>query len=177
MKRSRTWLALSVASVGLAAAFYGAALAGVRLNDSPSAPRGIWLMTADQVPPVGGTYIAACLPDEWAAFAAARNYTKVRGECPDRHEALVKRVVAIPGDTVTVDERGMSVNGSLIPNSRAREQDDLGRPLRGVEFGTYDTRPGQIWVVNQLENSFDSRYYGPLPVSSIYRTARPWLTL
>lgn len=177
MKRSPTWLALSIVAFSSTVVVYGAAQAGIRVNTSPSSPRGIWIMADDHVFPVHGTYVAVCLPDEWAAFAAARDYTARKGECPGQREALVKRVVAIPGDTVTIDDRGMSVNGQLIPDSKPLETDTQNRPLQGVAQGTYEVRPNQMWVMGFNEaKSFDSRYYGPVPQESIYRTARPWLT-
>lgn len=76
-----------------------------------------------------------------------------------------------------IDDDGISVNGALVPTSKAQANDTGGRSLQGVEHGTYEVHPGQVWVIGPHQRlSFDSRYYGPLSEENIHRTARPWLT-
>jgi type IV secretory pathway protease TraF len=56
--------------------------------------------------------------------------------------------------------------------------DSLGRPLEQLPFGTQIVRDGQVWVLGiHRERSWDSRYFGPVPRSSIVGIARPLLTL
>jgi conjugative transfer signal peptidase TraF len=89
----------------------------------------------------------------------------------------MKPVVAIPGDTVNVSERGIAVNGKLLPNTAAKTKDSQGRPMTPWPFGTYRVAPGVIWVASSYNPwSFDSRYFGPIPVRIIRGRLKPLLT-
>ena len=73
---------------------------------------------------------------------------------------------------MTVD--GIRVNGQLLPNSAGRFRDHLQRPLDPWPYGTYRVEPGTMWVVSSFNSySFDSRYYGAIPESSIRHHLRP----
>ena len=176
MPRTR-WLGVAISGVAATGFIWGCRSIGFRINTSPSAAPGLWLITDDHVPPVHGTYVALCLLDEWAAWAAGRHYIAADGECPRHREVLLKQVIAIPGDTVVVSDAGIAVDGRPIPSSKPLAADDEKRPLHGIDLGTYEVVPGQIWVIGPGDpRSFDSRYFGPVAEESIYRTARPWLT-
>jgi len=40
------------------------------------------------------------------------------GECPGQTTPMLKTIAALPGDTVTVSTRGVSVNGQLLPTAK-----------------------------------------------------------
>src|ERR1700759_1123487 len=46
-----------------------------------------------------------------------------------RELPLLKRVVALVGDVVSVSSSGVSINGQLLPNSAPLFRDEAGRPL------------------------------------------------
>lgn len=80
---------------------------------------------------------------------------------------LVKRVVAIPGDLVEIKDKKLFVNGKLQnepyvihldPESNA-QRDDYG-PL-AIPVDTY------FVLGDNRDNSFDSRFFGPVSVSDI----------
>ena len=78
-------------------------------------------------------------------------------------EDLIKRVVALPGDTVAVSGNVLSVNGE--PQSEPylnREIPD------GSFFGPSRVSDGEVFVMgDNRANSADSRVFGPLPVENI----------
>jgi conjugative transfer signal peptidase TraF len=89
----------------------------------------------------------------------------------------MKPVVARTGDTVDLSELGIAVNGRLLPNTAALRVDTYGRPLLPWPFGRYEVQPDTVWVASSHHpRSFDSRYFGPIPVSSIRDYLRPILT-
>jgi type IV secretory pathway protease TraF len=63
------------------------------------------------------------------------------------------------------------------PNSKQYARDALGRPLPQVPAGTYPVLPGTVWVISSYNRfSFDSRYFGPIPLDEKVRYANPfWL--
>ena len=69
-----------------------------------------------------------------------------------------------------------SMDNSL-PNSAGRFRDHLQRPLDPWPYGTYRVEPGTVWVISSFNSySFDSRYYGAIPESSIRHHLRPLWT-
>jgi type IV secretory pathway protease TraF len=105
-------------------------------------------------------------------------YLRVRGE-PARGSmvalrSLMKHVVAVPGDVVTLTPQGTYVDGRLFPRSGLPATASSYRPF---PFGTYTLQPGQYWLLGTSTDSWDSRYIGPVPSDLIESTIRPlWTT-
>jgi conjugative transfer signal peptidase TraF len=59
-----------------------------------------------------------------------------------RELPLLKRVVALPGDSVSVSSSGVSINGQLLPNSAPLLRDEAGRPLAMAQLDPDLTRSG-----------------------------------
>ena len=56
--------------------------------------------------------------------------------------------------------------------------DEGGLPLTGVAACTYTVAPGHVWLISTYSPlSFDSRYLGPVPISSIRGTVKPLWTI
>ncbi|MGO9265769.1 MAG: S26 family signal peptidase [Candidatus Binataceae bacterium] len=83
---------------------------------------------------------------------------------------LMKHVVAVPGDVVTVTAQGTYVNGQFFPHSAVPTTAKGYQPFR---FGTYTLQAGQYWLLGTSPDSWDSRYIGPVPVDLIESTIRP----
>jgi len=150
-------------------------IAGYRINLTPSMPLGVWKESRaiDR-----GSYIAACLaPDSGAAQLAVERGYLPAGQCPGGLAPLLKQIVAIPGDTVTLTDVQVWINDVLLSGSRALSEDSAGRPLVPFPRGTYRVPPGEYWLfATNLPQSFDSRYFGPVPESSILTSLVPVIT-
>jgi conjugative transfer signal peptidase TraF len=84
---------------------------------------------------------------------------------------MLKRVLALPGQTVCRNGLTISVDGIDIGD--AQEHDRRGRPLP-VWHGCRMIADGDIFVMNwQSADSLDGRYFGPLPASAIIGRAVP----
>jgi conjugative transfer signal peptidase TraF len=167
---------IACAAAGIAAAFtvHGA---GVVVNATPSMARGVWQRT-DQ-PLARGVVVIACPPPTAALALGVDRHYLGDGDCPSRSEPLIKPIAAMPGDTVVVRPSGaIEVNGTPLDNSRSLRNDEAGRPLTGVPAGTYTVAPGHVWLISTYSPlSFDSRYLGPVPISSIRGTVKPLWTI
>ncbi len=138
---------------------------GLRFVVTASLPRGMYRKVDG--PPARGAIVSACLPERVARFALARGYVW-RGRCPGGAVPLGKLVLGVAGDTVGLSERGIVLNGQLVPNSQPRTRDSQGRMLRHYSFGTQVLPPGQIWLFSPYHPlSFDSRYFGPVSVDAV----------
>lgn len=165
-------LALGVTLTGLL--LLGAGATGLRVNATASMPRGLWRVAPAAGPIPRGAIVSLCLPQGPLLRLALRRGYLGAGPCPGGAEPLLKPVAAIAGDVVRVTAAGIAVNGTLLPNSAALKQDSAGRPLRPVPPGTWRVAPGAVWLVSTYAaRSFDSRYFGPVPVSAVHGTARP----
>jgi conjugative transfer signal peptidase TraF len=150
-------------------------LAGYRINLTASMPLGIWRKpTAIQ----RGSYVAACIPPDTPAAQVAieRGYIPPGG-CPSGFAPLLKQIATFPGDTVLLTDEAVYINGSLLPSSRTQATDSKGRPLPSFPRGSYRVLPGECWLFATTHpNSFDSRYFGPIPESCIVTSLLPVAT-
>jgi len=155
-------------------ALAAAKFAGLRVNDTASMPRGLWRAAAVIAAIQRGEIVIVCPPDTPSVReAAARGYIPA-GSCPGGLKPLVKPVAAAMGDTVKVAPEGIAVNGVSIENTAQLAQDSAGRPLQPVAAGSYRVEPGQVWLLSGHEaRSFDSRYFGPVPVANVQAVAHP----
>ena len=145
-----------------------------RIPQSQSAPKTLYVLTYR--PPTRDGWVAACLPEKTSTWGRERGYLQA-GPCPPGASEILKRVAALPGDLVDVTPFGLWVNGRFLRCPR-RAHDAIGRPVPAVPPGTYRVAPGTVWLYSDYSlSSWDSRYYGPLPLTGLRSTARPlWTT-
>lgn len=136
-------------------------------NASASVPIGLY-----RIVPAGRidvTDLAVVMPpDELAAFLDERRYLP-------RGLPLIKRVLALGGTEVCRFGADIIAYGASYGQARVRDTRD--RPLP-VWQGCRTLRDDEAFFMNwDSPDSFDSRYFGPLPVSTIVGRAIPlWTT-
>lgn len=146
-----------------------------RVNFSGSMPRGIYRVVPK--PAQVDDDVEVCLPHNLAAFGIRRGYLGDVGHCPDGSEPLVKQVVAMGGDTITVAMDFVAVNGKRLPYSATLKQDEKGLPVAAIERGIYVLKPDEVWLMGTHSTlSWDSRYYGALKKENINAVVKPLLT-
>jgi len=175
MRRQHTAICAVVCAV--LGVFVVAQAAGLRVNVTPSMPTGLWMVTATMLSPARGEIIAACLPDTGPAREAFHRGYIAAGSCPGGTEPLVKPIAAISGDVVAVSAAGIAVNNTPITNTAPLGRDDAGRSLQAVPAGLYRVLPGELWLLSGHDpRSFDSRYFGAVPIAGVRGIARPiWI--
>ena len=147
-------------------------LAGLRLNLTGSLPIGPYLVTRGA--PNRGALVLVCLPASIAAFAKQRGYIPQGGTCPGGLVPVGKVVCALSGDTVTITTAGLVVKGELLHNSRPLTADHQGRPLPHLALGPTVVGAEEVWIWSSYSPfSFDSRYFGPVPLGQIRARVRP----
>ena len=173
LRASRSDLARLAVVLGfLASAVAAVRLAGLRVQQTGSLPRGLY-RDVRGAGPTRGTLGVWCLPLDVARWARERGYVG-RGNCPGGVEAIGKAVLAVAGDTVRVTADGLLVNGVLAPHTRSLRRDSRGRPMRSMPHGTYYVGDKEVWLWSPLTGrSFDSRYFGAVPTSALIAVVRP----
>jgi len=135
-------------------------------NASASAPRGLYLLR-----PAERLHVGELVVEQPPASLA--NMLAARGSLP-LGVPLLKYIAALAGQSVcrrhnivTIDDLAVAV---------ARDRDHLGRPLP-VWQGCRTLRAGEVFLLNpDAPDSFDGRYFGVLPVSTITAGATPLWT-
>ena len=85
----------------------------------------------------------------------------------DHTKSYIKRVIALPGDTLSVDHGTVSVNGKVLrePYVPERYQDDRSIPEQVIPAGQY------FVMGDHRSISSDSRDFGPVPRPLVYGRA------
>jgi signal peptidase I len=93
-----------------------------------------------------------------------------RDHCPGPQEGdLVKRVIALPGQTIYSSGNSVYVNGRLLAEPYLPHDDPLGPPVPDASSQhPYRVPPGEFYMLGDNRAiSCDSRYWGPIKGSSI----------
>ena len=135
-------------------------------NASASVPVGLYAIHPIDVIHPGDLVLV--LPPE-----AVARYLDQRGYLP-RGVPILKHVLALPGQSVCRLERTISVDGTVVGDALYRDRQ--GRDLPAWQ-GCRIVAPGETFLMNRRSDaSFDGRYFGPLPASTIVGRATPlWI--
>jgi len=162
------WLLLLTASAVFMAS------GGIRINLSGSLPLGLYRLTSSELE--RGSLVAVCpeLSNPAVRVARERGYLEpVWFTCDGGMAALLKQILALPGDWVDVSPDGIRVNGREIENSARLAVDGAGRPLPPLPVSG-EVPAGHVWLFSgHAPESFDSRYFGPVSHAAIRGTATP----
>ena len=139
---------------------------GFRVNTSPSIPLGLYRTTTS--PLSVGSYVLIC-PENKEPFITAQKRDYIgTGYCPGGLGYMFKRVAALPNDIITTTANGMYINGKLYSNSKPFKHDALNRPLPIWHANQTRLKTGEVVLMTQGDqNSFDARYFGPIPQQQI----------
>jgi conjugative transfer signal peptidase TraF len=150
-------------------------LNGIYINTTPSFPLGLYKIVNE---PIGkGRYVSFC-PPQGAVFelAVARRYIN-SGDCPGGYGKLLKRVFAQPGDSVSIDQTGIRINGRLLPNSSQLVSDADGRALPQYRLNKQRLGPFEYLLLSDINpQAFDARYFGLIKRMQILHIVEPFLT-
>lgn len=137
----------------------------IHIPATSSVPFDLYLETSGN--PETGDYVLVRVPDTAARFARERGYWSGTS-------AWIKRIAAKTGDQVCIEQGYVFINGRnaatiLTTDTQGRklEHTPICRTLNDTEF----------YILGRSDHSYDSRYFGPVPTSSIVSTLRPAFSL
>jgi conjugative transfer signal peptidase TraF len=144
-----------------------AVLAGLRVNLSPSVPRGLYWLQSDA--PRVGDYVAICPPRSQLFDRALKHGYVMRGTCPSGYGELIKVLAAADDADVAVSHDGVAIAGALWPLSVPKQADALGRriPQRVLPWHAVLSASTVLVMSDRNAFGFDSRYFGPLERAAI----------
>jgi conjugative transfer signal peptidase TraF len=166
---------LIIGSLSLAGIWVLCYAAGISYVATDSIPVGYYIKSKT------GSYLAFCPEGALSKLTTERHYRADAGamaayRCSDGAAPMLKPSIARENDVVDVDAEGLFVNGVLIPNTAPLAADSLGRPLPALARGAYVVQKGEVWVASSYNpRSFDSRYFGPISITTIRERLSPFL--
>jgi len=133
-------------------------------NATDSLPHGIFRVIKQEIYE-RGDLIVFSVPEQVRSLVIERGWLK-----PDSY--LIKPVAAKTGDYMRITSGQVFINGMSFGVTKI--QDRRGLPLPSLVFN--DTlSPGKIAVLQRSDDSFDSRYFGPIDERQIIGRAVPIL--
>lgn len=149
--------------------------AGARINTTKSIPVGLYWTSNARVEK--GAYVLFCPPRNGVFDdAKARGYIGA-GYCPGGYGYMMKRILAVKDDTVTVNEDGVRVNGEPVARSVPLQIDAAGRSLPRLQVDRYTLGDAEVLLMSDVSGtSFDGRYFGPINRSQVETVIRPVIT-
>jgi conjugative transfer signal peptidase TraF len=138
-------------------AIFGKPTPRVVYNATASAPIGYYLVLP-AVPLHRGDLVLVNPPDAARRLAAERDYLPTG-------VPLVKRIAAVAGELVCAGADGVRVRGVVVAHALA--VDARGRLLPAWS-GCGALGPDEVFLLMaDVPASFDSRYFGPVPIGSV----------
>ncbi len=146
--------------------------AGYRINTTNSAPLGVWRLKSETLSNIQvGDYILLCPPKHPALKQLQQASVLPAGYCRNGEAPFIKTVVALPGAFFAVTDQGVYIDGTLMPNSAPVDYGSLAVAEPGV------VPQGHLIGIQTLHpRSLDSRYFGPIPATSVFGVMEPtWI--
>ena len=147
---------------------------GYRVNITKSIPIGVYVVT-NKVPEKND-YVIFCPPDSSIFYEARkRGYIGV-GFCPKNYGYMMKKIVAVEGDEVTISENGVTVNNVFLPLSIPLKSDRQGNKLPQLNINSILNKSEILLLSDVSKTSFDARYFGILNKQQIKNVIKPvWI--
>ena len=80
--------------------------------------------------------------------------------------AVIKKVAAVAGARIGL-QNGITINGAAVPHAFVLAKDGKGRPL--PQLADFTVPDGEVFLLSDHKPriSFDSRYYGSVPLKNV----------
>jgi len=153
--QTRTWLGIGAAAIALLGVTSVNARDWLIYNHTPSVPTGWYVRSAGEIVP--GALVTVRAQDVAPDYAEARNFT-------DAGDRFIKRIAANDGDSVCADGDAIRINDRTVAHRAAH--DSQGRALPHWS-GCRTLGTGEVFLMGDTPDSFDSRYFGPVSVADI----------
>lgn len=135
------------------------------INATESLPLGLYHVEPIRRPVHPGDTVVACMPPEAARFAIEHRFhvmqiTNNPSPCPGGVVPVIKKVIAIGGDSVVITPRGVYVNTRLVPHSVPLKTAPSGALMSWAH--NQIVPDGSVFLWTPVRTSYDSRYWGPV---------------
>ena len=146
---------------------------GYRVNISESYPRGIYKSISKSTMK-HGDFVMFCPKNGPLMQNALKRGYVLKGICDGGFYPLLKKVAALQGDRVEVNEY-VYINGEKQTKSRLHQYDPKGNPLPRTKDNNITVPKGYMFLLSDYhELSFDSRYLGLIEQNTTISLMKPF---
>jgi len=148
---------------------------GIRINTTKSFPQGLYLMRDSFFKK--GDLVIFCPPKSDVFDEALKRDYIGAGFCKGGYGYVMKRIVAVTDDVVAIDDTGVYVNGVRLNNSKLYRSDKSDRRMPYYPKNNFVLGRSELMLMSDVnEQSFDSRYFGPIDCGQIQGVVSPIFT-
>lgn len=153
--------------------FIFAKLNGLKFNYTTSMAIGLYKKTQNETIH-RGDLVSVCLPNKISSEGLKKSYL-IRGTCPSHAISVLKQVIAVPGDTVTLSKQTIQVHQILYPTPHAAADHHGDSVKQFIDYGHYkNIHKYWLYGSNNPIRSWDSRYYGGVERKNITGIYKPF---
>lgn len=139
---------------------------GLHFNTTSSLPFGVY-QEADRGIKRGSLAVFCLQNEAFINLAKERGYLG-QGHCPGGIKPLGKKVFGLPGDQISMKDGLIAVNGNIVPATKVKQQDSLGRMMPGSLLAPGRIPEGYALMLSPNHPSgFDSRYFGLVQLTAL----------
>ncbi|MEI6057003.1 MAG: conjugative transfer signal peptidase TraF [Lentisphaerota bacterium] len=142
---------------------------GFRINITSSMPIGLYLL-CEAKDLKNDDLVAVKLPPEIISQGLERGYIKTKDTI------LVKQLIALPGDKVIYKNNQLLVDDIYTYKCVVTAKDGQGRDMKPLKEGTYTLGNNEYLVLGKNDDSWDSRYFGPIERKNLINRVKLILT-
>ncbi len=151
---------------GTMGAYELASASGLRVNIEESMPLGVYWFVPGPV--VQGNIVQSCLPKRIATYALQHHYLVRGGSCSDGLIPVIKVLAATSDDSINISAHAVTIDGHVWPMSSIRRVDSSGHRVDlHLPLGPYRCSQNSVFLMGEHPRSWDSRYWGCVPQTSI----------
>lgn len=138
------------------------------MNYTDSVPVGVYRQSQTGAAP----YAGICLPKSIMDSALQSGLEITMGGCPSGYAPVLKPLVRASAlHPISFTAEGFWINGKLLQKTAPKTRSRAGAVLQHYPFGVYASG---IWAISDFnQNSYDSRYFGPVEPDAIRFYAKP----
>ena len=147
---------------------------GYILNNTSSFPIGIY-QVKKQKKYQRGDLVSFCAPlNETVKKLVSYGFAPANTNCDNSTPVLLKKIVALEGDKIEIQNNAVYINHILQPKSKIYLVGRMGNTLE--KQLSQNIKANMFWAMSDYNiHSYDSRYYGQVPLTNIIGKAHPIL--
>jgi len=143
-------------------------------NTTSSFPIGFYKISKSSQYKKGDLVSFCAVPSKIIDRIIEQGYTQKNSSCPNQTPQLLKKILGLEGDRVEIG-KSVFINNQAIKNSKIFTKDRRGNLL--IIQASQTINRDKFWVMSDYnERSFDSRYFGQVPLKNIIGRATPIMT-
>ena len=142
------------------------------INYTPSYPIGVYFKSNVTKIERNHYYLFCPTYDKYMKFAETNKFWENMSKSCGKTPMYLKKAYGLPGDYIEVKEKGVFVNGVIVPNSQIVLNNKIFKKNYSIQL-----KENEYFMLSDYnKHSYDSRYFGIINKNQILKQVYPVLT-